>query len=61
MARTVYNTENGLIIVDPREEEIRIVTDNDTIVRISIFSDRVIISSNKELIKTDNSPNILIR
>ena len=51
--RTAQSTENGLIVVDTDKEEILLVTDNDLIVRVYLFEDRIIISH-------PNKDNILI-
>lgn len=60
--RVPYNTENGVILVDTDKEEIVVITDKDVIVRVSIFQDRVIISSNRQTVQgSDNSNNVLIR
>jgi hypothetical protein len=65
MARKVpYNTDNGLITIDARNEVVTVISDNDTIVRVFLFEDRIIITSNKEAsIQQDGTErtNILIR
>lgn len=61
MARQVLSTENALITVDSDNEVITVITDKDIIVRVFVFDDRVIVTSNKELLKHPDSDNILVR
>lgn len=56
--RTSVNTDNSYIVVDSDKEEIIVITDNDVIIRVYIFADRIIINSNRKAsIHTDHEKN----